>query len=578
MANIRRIDLGAPPSSVVPVYQDVYAAGAVGRAAMAVGRGISDVGEAMYNVNQRRQSLAADATYAKFLEGQAALESSIKEYQAKNPTDYDGLAKKTASGQADLVRSVADFAKRQGLEGTRFETVQSRVNANLSELTGNVRASIEKARVLEADEQLANTATLLRNSGKDKEADAAIDSMQSILPSKKEELKKTGRLQGMVVRTRAEINSAQSADELSAVKRQLNAKDANGMYEYSPEMPFNSRMELLEVVDRRNAALTMTKIGESEKEAARIAKESVKNANSYLRTVNDVDAAENLLKAADSSDEAEISQNLSGLSPDLRQTVAKAIASMDDDQRAMFKNAVTSRIDTVTEKQAIQAVSLAASQGMKKLEVSRQIDKGTVLASTVEELHKLGKISAEGRDELLSQLDASVEAFSRSGNELADKLALGLNAVFLKKNGAYDDVKSLDAYVIKDYTELRSQILAPANGMSEEARFRAMQNVAFLQKLDLSDGDIDSSWWSDERLKPDVREWMDAQLNIVIQKSKGSGLGAKEIGNMLFNIVDAGKHLNREEEDAKRSKAISDETKRLGEQGSRERARRAFGF
>ena len=47
---------------------------------------------------------------------------------------------------------------------------------------------------------------------------------------------------------------------------------------------------------------------------------------------------------------------------------------------------------------------------------------------------------------------------------------------------------------------------------------------------------------------------------------------------MLFNVIDAGKHLNREDEDAKRAKAISEETKRIGEQGSRERARRAFGF
>ena len=578
MANIRRIDLGAPPSSVVPVYQDVYAAGAVGRAAMSVGEGLSDLGRSLANVDQRKQALAGDATEAKFIEGKAQLEAQLNEYQAANPTDYDGLRKMADEGQARLLTNVADFAKRQGLAPERFDAMRSRANAQLIGLTSDVHANIAKAQVKEADAQLENTATLFYNSGKYAEADELINRMQTVTSSQKEDFKRAKRLQGMVVRTRAAINSAQSADELSAVKRQLNAKDANGMYEYSPEMPFNSRMELLEVVDRRNAALTMAKIDESEKEAARIAKESVKNANSYLLTVNDVDAAENLLKAADSSDEAEISQNLSGLSPDLRQTVAKAIASMDDDQRAMFKNAVTSRIDAVTEKQVRQAESLAASQGMRKLEVSRQIDKGTVLASTVEELHKLGKISAEGRDELLSQLDASVEAFSRSGNELADKLALGLNAVFLKKNGAYDDVKRLDAYVIKNYTELRSQILDPRNGMSEEARFRAMQNVAFLQKLDLSDGDIDSSWWKDERLKPDVREWIDSQLNIVIQKSKGSGLGAKEIGNMLFNVIYEGKHLNLEEEDAKRAKAISEETKRLGELGSRERARRAFGF
>ena len=85
MANIRRIDLGAPPSSVVPVYQDVYAAGAVGRAAMSVGEGIRDLGRSLANVNQRKQALAGDATEANFIEGKAKLEAQIKEYQAKIP-------------------------------------------------------------------------------------------------------------------------------------------------------------------------------------------------------------------------------------------------------------------------------------------------------------------------------------------------------------------------------------------------------------------------------------------------------------------------------------------------------------
>ena len=579
MANIRPIDLGAPPSSVVPVYQDVYAAGAVGRAAMAVGRGISDVGEAMYNVNQRRQSLAADATYAKFLEGHAELESSIKEYQAKNPTDYDGLRKKAEDGQANLVRSVADFAKRQGLEGTRFEMVQSRVNASLSELTGDVRARIEKARVLEADEQLENTATLLRNSGKDKEADAAIDSMQSILPSKKEELKRFGRLQGMVVRTRAEINSAQSTDELSAVKRQLNAKNADGMYEYSPEMPLNSRMELLEVVDRRNAALTMAKISEIEKEAARIAKESVKNANAYLASQTTADAKNNFAMAVTMlGDQTSFNKQLgSGVSDEVKGKLFNALSSMSFADREALVGKAERQAASISDKEEKAGEKLASDQSAKAREVRGAIDKGTMTIATINELEREKKLNSEDAQAARDQVEQSFMALAASEDDLADSINLKLyNAV--KKNGGFAGVegfKGMDVDPISDYEELRTKILAKGNGMSEESKFRAMQNVAFLQMYDIADGDIDAGWSWDETLQPEVREWMQGQLFDVVKKSDRTGMSATEIGNRLFNVIDTGKRLNRMEGD-KLKKQIEVETKVLNESGGLQRARAAF--
>ena len=218
MANIRRIDLGAPPSSVVPVYQDVYAAGAVGRAAMSVGEGIRDLGRSLAHINQRKQTLAADATDANFIEGKAQLEAQIKEYQKKNPTDYDGLRKLVNDGQAKLLANVADFAKRQGLASARFEAIRARFNAQLIGITGNVNASIEKAQVIEADAQLKNSALLLYNSGKDAEADALINRMQTVTPLQREDIKRAARLEGLAVRVRAcLLYTPDAADELLCV-------------------------------------------------------------------------------------------------------------------------------------------------------------------------------------------------------------------------------------------------------------------------------------------------------------------------------------------------------------------------
>ena len=161
MANIRRIDLGAPPSSVVPVYQDVYAAGAVGRAAMSVGEGIRDLGQSLAHVNQRKQALAGDATEANFIEGKAKLEAEIKEYQAKNPTDYDGLRKLADDGQAKLLANVADFAKRQGLAPARFEAMRSRANAQQYAALNQATLSKMQGRAYQTSGFLQGAGTLL---------------------------------------------------------------------------------------------------------------------------------------------------------------------------------------------------------------------------------------------------------------------------------------------------------------------------------------------------------------------------------------------------------------------------------
>lgn len=133
----------------------------------------------------------------------------------------------------------------------------------------------------------------------------------------------------------------------------------------------------------------------------------------------------------------------------------------------------------------------------------------------------------------------------------------------------------MDVDPISDYEELRTKILAKGNGMSEESKFRAMQNVAFLQMYDIADGDIDAGWSWDETLQPEVREWMQAQLSDVVKKSDRTGMGATEIGNRLFNVIDTGKRLNRLEGD-KLKKQIEVETKVLKDTGGIQRAQAAF--
>ena len=579
MANIRRIDLGAPPSSVVPVYQDVYAAGAVGRAAMSVGEGIRDLGRSLAhvnqrkqallaNINQRKQALAGDATEANFIEGKAKLEAQIKVYQAKNPTDYDGLRKLAADGQAKLLANVADFAKRQGLAPARFEAMLSRANAQLIGMTSDVNASIEVAQVKEADAQLENSALLLYNSGKDAEADYLINRMQTVTPSQKEGIKRAKRQEGLAVRVRAEINSAQTVEEVARARSALKAKDANGMYLYSPELPLNTRDSLILAADVREKALIVANQNAMIKEAERLAKESVKMANAYLLSQTTADAMNNFAMAVIMlEDRASFNKQLgSSVNDEVKEKLYNALSLMSSaDREALVRRAEQ------------QAVFIFAAQSAQYREVSGAIDKGTVTIAMINELEKARKLKAEDAQALKDQIEQSFMALAASGDKLADSINLKLYHA-VKKNLGFAGVegfKGMDVDPISDYEELRIKILAKGNGMSEESKFRAMQNVAFLQMYDISDGDIDASWAWDETLQPEVREWMQAQLFDVVTKSDRTGMGATEIGNRLFNVIDTGKRLNRLEGD-KLKKQIEVETKVLKEAGGIERAQAAF--
>lgn len=579
MANIRRIDLGAPPSSVIPVYQNVEAAGVVGRGISAVGQGLSDIVRASEGINQRKQALAGDATEANFIEGKAQLEAQIKEYQAKNPTDYDGLRKLAYDGQAKLLANVADFAKRQGLAPARFDAMRSRANAQLIDMTSDVHAKIEKAQVIEADAQLENSASLLYNSGKDAEADELINRMQTVTPSQKEDFKRAKRQEGMAVRVRAEINSAQTVAEVALSRLALKAKDANGMYLHSPELPLNTRESLILAADVRENALIVANQNATAKEAERLAKESVKMANAYLVSQTTADAKNNFAMAATTlEDQTSFNKQLgSGVSDEVKGKLFNALSSMSFADREALVWKAARQAASIYDKEEKAGEKLASDQSAKAREVSGAIDKGTMTIATINELEKAKKLNAEDAQAARDQVEQSFMALAASGDELADSINLGLyNAV--KKNDGFAGVEGfngMDVDPISDYEELRTKILAKGNGMSEESKFRAMQNVAFLQMYDIADGDIDAGWSWDETLQPEVREWMQDQLSDVVKKSDRTGMSAPEIGNRLFNVIDTGKRLNRLEGD-KLKKQIEVETKTLNESGGLQRARAAF--
>ena len=577
MANIRRIDLGAPPSSVVPVYQDVYAAGAVGRAAMSVGEGLRALGQSIDSINQRKQALAGDATEANFIEGKAQLEAQLNGYQAKHPTDYDGLRKLADDGQAKLLANVADFAKRQGLAPERFEAMRSRANAQLIGLTSDVHANIEKAQVMEADAQLESTASLFYNSGKYAEADALINRMQTVTTSQKEAFKRAKRQEGMAVRVRAEINSAQTVAEVALSRLALKAKDANGMYLHSPELPLNTRESLILTADVRENALIVANQNAKAKEAERLAKESVKVANAYLVSQTTEDAKNNFAMAVtmlEDQDQTSFNKQIgSGVSDAVKGKLFNALSSMSFADREALIGRAERQAAAIYDKEE----KLASAQSAKSREVSGAIDKGTMTIATINELEKEKKLNAEDAQAARDQIEQSFMALAASGDELADSINLGLyNAV--KKNGGFAGVegfKGMDVDPISDYEELRTKILAKGNGMSEESKFRAMQNVAFLQMYDISDGDIDASWSWDETIQPEEREWMQGQLSDVVKKSDRTGMSATKIGNRLFNVIHTGKRLNRMEGD-KLKKQIEVETKVLKDTEGLQRAQAAF--
>ena len=579
MANIRRIDLGAPPSSVVPVYQDVYAAGAVGRAAMSVGEGIRDLGQSLANVNQRKQALAGDATEAKFIEGKAQLKAQIKDYQAKNPTDYDGLRKLVDDGQAKLLANVADFAKRQGLAPARFEAMWSRANAQLIDMTSDVHANIEKAQAIEADNQLENSASLLYNSGKDAQADALINRMQTVTPSQKEALKRAKRQEGLAVRVRAEINSAQTVEEVARLRWALKAKDENGMYLRSPELPLNTRESLILAADVRESALIVANLDATAKEAEKLAKESVKIANAYLALQTTADAKNNFAMAATMlEDRTSFYKQLgSGVSDEVKEKLFNALSSMSPAEREVLVWRAERQAAAILDEEEKAGQKLASDQSAKAREVSGAIDKGTMTIATINELEKAKKLSPEAAQAARDQVEQSFMALATSGDELADSINLRLYHAVKEKGGfaGVEGFKGMNVDPIFDYEELRTKILAKGNGMSEESKFRAMQNVAFLQMYDIADGDIDASWLWDETLQPEVREWMQDQLYDIVKKSDETGMSATAIGNRLSNVISTGKRLNRLEGDKLR-KQIEEETKVLKESGGLQRARAAF--
>lgn len=575
MANIRRIDLGAPPSSVIPVYQNVEAAGVVGRGISAVGQGLSDIVRASEGINQRKQALAGDATEANFIEGKAQLEAQIKEYQAKNPTDYDGLRKLAGDGQAKLLANVADFAKRQGLAPERFEAMRSRANAQLIGMTSDVHANIEKAQVIEADAQLGNSASLLYNSGKDAEADELINRMQTVTPSQKEGFKRAKRQEGIAVRVRAEINSAQTVEEVALSRWALKAKDENGMYLHSPELPLNTRESLILAADVRENALIAANQKATAKEAERLAKESVKMANAYLVSQTTADAKNNFAMAATTlEDQTRFNKQIgSGVSDEVKGKLFNALSLMSFADREALVGRAERQAASISDKEK----ALASAQSAKSREVSGAIDKGTMTIATINELEKEKKLNAEDAQAARDQVEQSFMALAASEDDLADSINLGLYHA-VKKNGGFAGVEGfngMDVDPISDYEELRTAILAKNNGMSEESKFRAMQNVAFLQMYDIADGDIDAGWSWDETLQPEVREWMQGQLSDVVKKSDRTGMSAPEIGNRLFNVIDTGKRLNRMEGD-KLKKQIEVETKVLKDTGGIQRAQAAF--
>ena len=470
---------------------------------------------------------------------------------------------------------MADFAKRQGLAPARFEAMRSRANAQLIGMTSDVRANIEKAQVIEADNQLKNTASLLYNSGKDAEADELINRMQTVTPSQKEGFKRAKRQEGLAVRVRAEINSAQTVEEVALSRLALKAKDANGMYLHSPELPLNTRESLILAADVRENALIVANQNATAKEAERLAKESVKMANAYLVSQTTADAKNNFAMAATMlEDQTSFNKQLgSGVSDEVKGKLFNALSSMSFADREALVGKAERQAASISDKEK----ALASDQSAKAREVSGAIDKGTMTIATINELEREKKLNAEDAQAARDQVEQSFMALAASGDELADSINLKLYHA-VKKNGGFAGVegfKGMDVDPISDYEELRTAILAKGNGMSEESKFRAMQNVAFLQMYDIADGDIDAGWAWDETLQPEVREWMQAQLFDVVKKSDKTGMSAPEIGNRLFNVIDTGKRLNRLEGD-KLKKQIEVETKVLNESGGLQRARAAF--
>jgi hypothetical protein len=405
--------------------------------------------------------------------------------------------------------------------------------------------------------------------------------MQTVTPSQKEGIKRKKRQEGLAVRVRAEINSAQTVEEVARARSALKAKGADGMYLYSPELPLNTRESLILAADVRENALIVANQNAMAKEAEKLAKESVKLANAYLALQTTADAKNNFVTAATMlEDQTSFNKQLGdGVSDDVKENLFNALSSMSFTDRETLIWKAERQAAAISDEEEKAGQKLASAQSAMARKVFSDIDNGTMRIAIIDALEEEKKLNADDAQTARDQIEQSFMALAASGDKLADSINLKLYHA-VKRNCGFAGVKGfkgMKVYPISDYEDLRTKILAKGNGMSEESKFRAMQNVAFLQMYDLSDGDIDASWWWDEPLQPEVREWMQEQLFDVVRKSDKTGMSATQIGNRLSNVVDTGKRLNRLKGDRLREQ-IEVETKVLKESGGIERAQAAFGF
>ena len=554
MANLKMVDLGAPPASMIPVQQDVESAGQVGRAIAGLGQQAMQITQQIY---QRKQNLADSATRSYSELQIQSLSSDLDIYMAKHPTDTDGLASKYKDGINSIQFKVKDYAKKLGLRSDRTSLITSDMSRDIMRMDADVRTHIGKMEVDESNGQLEALAETKYNAGLANEGDAAIDRME-IPTYKKAEAKQAYRSKGLVTRLGASIAAAQTPSEAESIQHQLLDQDKGGAYVNLPELEVNARLALADRASARQNKIEASNQANEAKELKTRQKESYGVAMRFAMEQLNNRQRESFSNAIITNDPFQVSSALSDVPESQRTPIANAIFSLNDDDRA--KLVVKLKEDMQRENQ-VQATEYDRQQALT--------GKGKNTSSAINSLFSLGKISQQQRDDAINTLNSSFYTTLHSPDtesivDAIDLKAYDTYAAHFSETPDQMKARNVTANIpfgrttYQDFDKLRDRVIAELP--SDESKYRAFQQLAFLQIVDRMDGKLTDAGalWMDKDVPKDVNSRTQNMLSRLLKMSQQTSMRPEDIGKRLSQITDESMRISDEIDDPIKRKAALD--------------------
>ena len=602
MANIKIQDFGMAPGSVVPVYRDVASAGQVGQQ---ISQLSAQLGDVAMEFDQRRQNLAENATREFAAQQIQGAKDTVAQSMEANPNDPDAWLKAYDDAANNLPFAVQDYAGNSGLRSEKLKPVTQAVGGQLAALRADVERSATKYRIHENNNTLLLSAQDAANNNDMLRAKELVD-QADLSPSEKAVKIKTLETEGMRYRVTAAI-AASSLDPIydpndptkvipnktpQAIVSELSATGKNGEFLNYVGLSAFERQALIDRASQRLMVLSSEREAKKAKEFNDALSTGAKNAVRFFGRVNSEESLNNLTTQLASGDADALRQSIRADVPGLNDESVNMIAdgmllAYDDPEKgAQLTMAIQARKDTL-EKAAVLEEKAAvleenrrlrkeASQLSKFTQEQGSIASGKGTLKYVDALLDTGKISAEQHQQLTDQIIASVDVADKRFSSINDGLALyayntlskfyadpttSLEGLTPEGKRLYGDMAEnfFESDTYQDYQALINKITLAKNTVtiggstksvpvSEEAKVRALQNVAFFHMLDLNDNDLSGAgfWFADKELDPAVVKRAKAAYSDVLKSSTASLMTPGELGNRLVRITEGMQRINED--------------------------------